>query len=96
MVIVSGGSHAVLTQDPTESLYAVEWTCRHCGRHCVSTGQLAQKPAQKPKPIRVNVVCPHCQQPKSLYFHEVVLEDTVETHKRDGGRRHGASAEAKA
>jgi hypothetical protein len=96
MLIVSGGPHAVLTQDPTESLYAVEWTCRHCGRHCVSTGQLAQKPAQRPKPVRVNVVCPHCQQPKSLYFHEVVLEDTVETHKRDGGRRHGVSTEAKA
>jgi hypothetical protein len=87
MLTVTGGPRAVLTQDPTENLYAVEWTCRHCGRHCVSTGQLAQKPAQKPKPIRINVVCPHCQQPKSLYFHEVVLEDTVETHKRDGGRR---------
>jgi hypothetical protein len=72
----------MLTQDPTQNLYAVEWTCRYCGRRCVSTGQVAQK-AQKPKPIRVNVVCPHCRQPKALYFHEVVLEDTVETHKRD-------------
>ena len=31
--------------------------------------------------------CPHCQQPKSLYFHEVVIEDTVETHKRQNGRK---------
>jgi len=72
----------VLTQDPTENLYAVDWTCRFCGGHNVSAGQLAQKPAQKPKPIRVSVVCSHCQQGRQLYFHEVVREDTVETHKR--------------
>ena len=72
----------MLTQDPTQNLYAVDWTCRRCGRPCVSTGQLAQKPAQKPKPIRVSVVCPHCDQPRQLYFHEVVREDTIETSKK--------------
>jgi hypothetical protein len=76
------GARTVLTQEPTENLYAVDWTCRHCGGHCVSAGQLAQKPAQKPKPIRVSVVCCYCEQGRQLYFHEVVREDTVETHKR--------------
>jgi hypothetical protein len=76
----------VLIQQPTLNSYDLEWTCRTCGRHCLSTGQLAQKPAQKPKPIRVTVVCPHCQKPKQIYFHEVVLEDTVLTHKREPRR----------
>jgi hypothetical protein len=84
----------VLTQDPTQNVYAVEWTCRFCGRPCVSTGQLAQKPAQKPKPIRVNVVCPHCQQNKTMYFHEVVLEDTIETHKREARKAPAAKGKA--
>jgi hypothetical protein len=32
--------------------------------------------------FRVSVVCCYCEQGRQLYFHEVVREDTVETHKR--------------
>jgi len=73
----------------TQELYAVEWTCRHCGHHCVSTGQLAQKPAQKLKPVRMRVECANCQQPRPLFFHEVVLEDTVKTRGRESSQGEG-------
>lgn len=76
----------MVTRNPSENQYAVAWICRHCGRHCVSTAELAKKPAQRPRPVRVNVVCAHCGQEKAAYFHEVVLEETVETRKRDPRR----------